>query len=226
MFNMLFGGGGFSFEPQKDVPSLQGKVILVTGGNIGLGKQAILEYAQHGPRQIWLAARNLDKAKAAADEIQSQAPDAPIKLLRLDLESFESVNEAAKTFAAESDRLDILMLNAGIMASTPGLTEQGYAIQFGTNHMGHALLTKLLLPVLDKTAKSGTDADVRVVSLSSTAHRMLPKGGSCSSPSRRRRIAWALSSDTVRASSQTSSSPGSSPRSVPSSPSPRFIPAS
>ena len=54
-----------AFNPNKDIPSLQDKVILVTGGNIGLGKQAILEFAKHKPSQIWLAARNLDKARAA-----------------------------------------------------------------------------------------------------------------------------------------------------------------
>ncbi|OCL14337.1 NAD(P)-binding protein [Glonium stellatum] len=168
---MVFGGKSVSFKPEKDIPSLDGKVVLVTGGNIGLGKQSVLEFARHGPAQIWLAARSLDKAKAAADEIKQQVPNAaPIRLLELDLSSFESVKKAAATFSAESDRLDILMLNAGIMAAPPGMTKDGYEIQFGTNHMGHALLTKLLLPTLEKTAKSDGSADVRIVSLSSHGH--------------------------------------------------------
>ncbi|KIW99759.1 uncharacterized protein Z518_10687 [Rhinocladiella mackenziei CBS 650.93] len=166
-----------SFNPKRDIPALDGKVILVTGGNIGLGKQSVLEFSRHGPEQVWLAARNLDKAKAAADEIKQQVPDAPIKLLELDLSSFESVKRAAQTFSAGSDRLDILMLNAGIMAAPPGLSKDGYEIQFGTNHMGHALLTKLLLPILERTARSGPDADVRIVSLSSRGHMLAPKGG-------------------------------------------------
>ncbi|KAK9240694.1 hypothetical protein V1525DRAFT_447901 [Lipomyces kononenkoae] len=165
------------FKPSQDIPPLSGKVILVTGGNNGLGKQCVLEFARHRPDQIWLAARNLDKAQAAADEIKHLVPDARIKLLELDLSSFESVKKAAKIFSAESDRLDILMLNAGIMATPPGLTKDGYEIQFGTNHMGHALLTKLLLPVLEKTAKSGANADVRIVSLSSDGHVYAPAGG-------------------------------------------------
>ncbi|KAF7562853.1 hypothetical protein G7046_g1285 [Stylonectria norvegica] len=170
----FFGGKSKSFDAKTDIPSLKDKVILVTGGNSGLGKQAVLEYARHRPSLIWLASRNLEKAKAAANDIRQQVPDVSIEILEMDLASLESVKKAAKTFLAKSDRLDILMLNAGIMATPPGLTEDGYEIQFGTNHMGHALLAKLLLPILKKTASSG--ADVRVVSLSSAGHTLLPKG--------------------------------------------------
>lgn len=166
-----------SFNPQKDIPSLEGKVILVTGANVGLGKQSVLEFARHRPKEIWLAARSLEKAQAAADNITRQVPDASLKLLQLDLSSFESIQKAAKTFRSATDRLDILMLNAGIMAVDPGVTKDGYEIQFGTNHLGHALLTKLLLPVLENTAKTAPDADVRVISLSSRGHKSWPKGG-------------------------------------------------
>ena len=169
------GNNSVAFNPEKDIPSLAGKVILVTGGNIGLGKQSILEFARHGPAQIWLAARNLDKAQAAADEIRRHVPNAPIKLLELDLASFTSVRKAASTLTAGSDRLDILMLNAGIMAAPAGLTKDGYEVQFGTNHMGHALLTKLLLPMLEKTAQCRSD--VRVVVLTSNRHSLTPSGG-------------------------------------------------
>ena len=172
---MLFGSS-VSFDPQKDIPSLEGKVILVTGGTNGLGKQSVLEYARHRPREIWLAARNLERAQAAADEVRSSVPDASIKLLELDLASLESVKSAARKVTEEADRLDILALNAGIMATSPGLTKDGYEEQFGTNHIGHALLTKLLIRVLDKTTKlPGTD--VRVVSLSSYGHNYVPRKG-------------------------------------------------
>lgn len=172
---MVFGKKSVAFNPEKDIPSLDGKVILVTGGNIGLGQQSILEFSRHNPAQIWLAARNLEKAQAAADEIRKYVPNAPIKLLEMDLASFASVSKAATTFSAQSDRLDILMLNAGIMAAPAGLTKDGYELQFGTNHMGHALLTKLLLPVLKSTAQRG--CDVRVVALSSSGHALAPSGG-------------------------------------------------
>ncbi|EGE77498.2 short-chain dehydrogenase/reductase [Blastomyces gilchristii SLH14081] len=174
---------GNTFDPVKDIPPLNNKVILITGGNNGLGKQSVLEFAKHNPSRIWLAARNVQKAQQAIDDIKQQLPEAcktTISILELDLSSFESIKNAAKIVLAESDRLDILMLNAGIMAVPPGLTKDGYEIQFGTNHMGHALLTKLLLPLLIKTAESGSNTpnggDVRVVSLSSHGHTHLPKG--------------------------------------------------
>ncbi|KAH7383756.1 hypothetical protein BKA66DRAFT_417435 [Pyrenochaeta sp. MPI-SDFR-AT-0127] len=162
--------GGVKFDPSKDIPSLEGKVILVTGGNSGLGKQSILELAKHHPAEIWLGARNATKAQEAIDEIKKQAPNAsPIKVLEMDLASFASIRDAAKTFSQQSQRLDILMLNAGIMMVPHNTTKDGYEIQFGTNHMGHALLTKLLLPTLLSTAEQ-PGADVRVVALSSAAH--------------------------------------------------------
>jgi retinol dehydrogenase 12 len=80
-----------------------------------------------------------------------------------------SVRAAAREFADKEDRLDILILNAGVMSLPPGTTSNGYEIQFGTNHMGHALLSKLMLPTLLKTAKE-PGADVRVVCLSSIGH--------------------------------------------------------
>ncbi|PVH92897.1 NAD(P)-binding protein [Periconia macrospinosa] len=169
-----------SFSPATEIPSLQGKVILVTGGNNGLGKQAILEYARHGPAEIWMASRNLDKANQAIQDIHAQIGGSVlpvIKPLQLDLNSLDSVQQAARKFLSEAQRLDILMLNAGIMASPPALTKDGYEVQFGTNHLGHALLAKLLLPILKSTAARDTSASVRVVVVSSDAHARAPKAG-------------------------------------------------
>lgn len=165
-----------SFNPQKDIPSLEGKVILVTGANAGLGKQCVLEFARHRPKQIWLASRSVAKAQAALEEIKAEVPEASIQPLELDLASFTSIKNAVQTFVSQSDRLDILMCNAGVMAISAGLTADGYENQFGTNHVGHALLAKLLLPTLLKTAAT-PGADVRVVSLSSRGHVSAAKGG-------------------------------------------------
>lgn len=164
------------FDTKKDIPPLTGKVILVTGGNAGLGKQAVLDFARHKPQQIWLGARSVAKAEAAANEIREQVPDAAITVLPLDLASFASIKSAAATVLSSASRLDILMLNAGIMAVPHGQTIDGYEIQFGTNHMGHALLTKLLLPLLTKTAAESPTSDVRVISLSSQGHIYLSRG--------------------------------------------------
>lgn len=173
---MVFGSKSVPFRPEEDIPSLEGKVILITGGNVGLGKQCALEYARHKPALIWLAARNTQKAQAAADEVCQQVSDAAIKVLEMDLSSLDSVATAARTVIAESDRLDILMLNAGIMAAPPGLTRDGYELQFGTNYVGHVLLVKLLLPVLQQTT-SLPGADVRVIMVSSHALVYAPKQG-------------------------------------------------
>ncbi|KAK3313047.1 hypothetical protein B0H66DRAFT_569423 [Apodospora peruviana] len=173
MVEIPFFGGGVSFNPTTDIPSLAGKVILVTGGNSGLGKQAILDLVKHSPARIWLAARNAENARNTVAEITSRCPDAAplIKTLDLDLTSFESIKAAAGRVVAESDRLDILMLNAGIMMAPAGQTKEGYEIQFGTNHVGHAFLTKLLLePLLLPTASR--QEDVRVVVVSSEGHRL------------------------------------------------------
>ncbi|KAK2831924.1 hypothetical protein FQN49_007030 [Arthroderma sp. PD_2] len=86
----------------------------------------------------------------------------------------ESVKKAADTVTAQSERLDILMLNAGIMAAPPALTTDGDEVQLAVNYLGHALLAKLLLPLLEKTA-SLPDADVRIVMLSSDIHTYAPK---------------------------------------------------
>lgn len=82
----------------------------------------------------------------------------------------------AKAFLARETRLDLLICNAGVMALPPGLTKDGYEVQFGTNHVGHALLVKLLLPTLVSTAEL-PGADVRVVSVSSMAHLWCPGAG-------------------------------------------------
>ena len=92
----------------------------------------------------------------------------------MDLTSFDSIREAVKIFRQQSQRLDILLLNAGIKSVPEGLTKDGYEIQFGTNHMGHALLSKFLLPTMLKTAEQ-RGSDVRVVVLASSAHQYAPK---------------------------------------------------
>jgi NAD(P)-dependent dehydrogenase (short-subunit alcohol dehydrogenase family) len=165
----------FTFRPDTDIPDLSGKVILVTGGNIGLGRETILQLSKHNPAHIYLAARSKAKAENAIEELRKAVPDgAPISFLHLDLSSFESIKAAAETFLTDSSRLDILINNAGVMALPEGLTTEGYEIQFGTNHVGHALFTQLLLPTLEETAALPS-ADVRVVFVSSALEASAPK---------------------------------------------------
>ena len=126
--------------------------------------------------RIFLAARTPSKAEAAIADVKKRAPDADITCLELDLASLDSVAKAAETFKASSARLDVLMNNAGVMALPPGLTKDGYEIQFGTNHIGHALLTKLLLPTLERTADE-PGSDVRIINITSKGHLLTSKGG-------------------------------------------------
>lgn len=134
--------------------------------------------AKHNPALIYLAARTRSKAETTIEELKAENPKAaPISFLELDLSSFESIKKAAATVNSSSDRLDLLINNAGIMAVPPGTTAQGYELQFGTNHVGHALLTKLLLPKLKQTSSQHPDVDVRIVNVASGAHNLAPKDG-------------------------------------------------
>ncbi|KAL1605391.1 hypothetical protein SLS60_004940 [Paraconiothyrium brasiliense] len=169
-------GGMAQFNPATDIPSLEGKVILVTGGNAGLGKQTIAYLAVHSPARIYLAARTASKADSAIADIQREVPSAVIVHLPLDLTSFSSIAEAASTFNSREERLDTLINNAGIMMTPFSLTKEGYEIQFGTNHVGHALFTKLLMPALLKTAEQ-PGADVRIINVSSLGMMAAPSGG-------------------------------------------------
>ncbi|KAH8588334.1 hypothetical protein B0O99DRAFT_362402 [Bisporella sp. PMI_857] len=166
-----------SFQPSIDIPSLVGKIILVTGGTAGLGRQSVLELARHNPEQIWLAARNLSRANETISEIQNTIRNPSVKItpVALDLASLTSVYNTANQVLHSSSRLDILLNNAGIMAHPADLTNDGYELQFGTNFLGHALLIRLLLPLLLKTASIGND--VRIISLTSGSHARAPAEG-------------------------------------------------
>ncbi|KAK4031369.1 retinol dehydrogenase [Parachaetomium inaequale] len=171
--------GGIAFDPARDMPSLAGKVILVTGGAGDLGKQVAIEFARHKPARIYIADLPRDDGGASViNAVRDAVADehAPISYLDIDLSSFESIKTAAAKFRAAEDRLDIAVLNAGIMRVRPGTTAEGYEITFGINYLGHALLMKLLMPTLLRTAKL-PGVDVRVVAVSSEGHNLAPKGG-------------------------------------------------
>lgn len=114
----------------------------------------------------------MSTAKAVRSSILETHPEANIIILTLDLGSLASVRSAAQSFISDSSRLDILMLNAGVALSAPETTVEGYEIQFGTNHVGHALLTQLLLPTMLRTASTNTTTP-RIVVVASDAYKIL-----------------------------------------------------
>lgn len=141
---------------------LDGKTALVTGGNTGIGKETAMDLAKRGARVI-IACRDLKKAKEAVDEI-FQRSGKTVRVVSLDLASLKSVRQCAEEINRTESRLDILINNAGIMACPHWKTEDGIEMQFGVNHLGHFLLTVLLLDLIKKSAPS------RIVNVSSMAH--------------------------------------------------------
>jgi NAD(P)-dependent dehydrogenase (short-subunit alcohol dehydrogenase family) len=142
---------------------LHGTVAIVTGASTGIGKETARALAAAGARVV-LAARDAAKTDAAADEIRAAVPDAELEVGLLDLTSLESVRAFVAGFLGDHDQLQLLINNAGVMYTPYGHTAEGFELQFGTNHVGHFLLTCLLVPALLAGAPS------RVVNLSSGGH--------------------------------------------------------
>ena len=148
-----------------DIPDQTGRTAVVTGANSGLGLAAARALAVAGA-EVVLACRNIEKGEAALASIRADVPAASLVLEELDLSSLDSVRAFAGRFAASHESLDLLINNAGVMAPPRHQTADGFELQFGTNHLGHFALTGLLLG-----AMQGRE-DARVVTVSSTAHKM------------------------------------------------------
>ncbi|WP_148573651.1 oxidoreductase [Nocardioides caldifontis] len=142
-----------------DVPDLTGRRALVTGVTSGLGEVTARELARAGA-EVVLAARDPEKLDAAAHAVRAEVPGARLVPLRLDLADLSSVRRAAEE-ASAAGPLDVLVNNAGVMATPYERTADGFELQLGTNHLGHFALTGLLL---DALVASG---DGRVVTVSS-----------------------------------------------------------
>ncbi|XP_019935600.1 retinol dehydrogenase 13 [Paralichthys olivaceus] len=142
---------------------LDGKTVLITGANTGIGKETAVDMAQRGARVI-LACRDMTRACIAADDIRQKSGNGNVVVKKLDLSSLQSIRDLAKDVEENEEHLDILINNAGIMMCPQWKTEDGFEMQFGVNHLGHFLLTNCLLDLLKKSAPS------RVVIVSSLAH--------------------------------------------------------
>ncbi|XP_054650063.1 dehydrogenase/reductase SDR family member 13-like [Dunckerocampus dactyliophorus] len=151
--------GARIFNPLK----LNGKTVIVTGSNTGIGKATALEVANRGARVI-LACRNKEKAEAAVFDIRRESGNAQIVFMHLDLASLKSVRSFVETFLTSEPRLDILINNAAHMG--PGHTEDGFGMAFGVNHLGHFLLTNLLLKRMQQCGPG------RIINVAALLHRL------------------------------------------------------
>ncbi len=146
----------------SDIPDQTGRVAVVTGANGGLGLETARELARKGAHVV-MAARNQEKAKRAYEEILADVPDASLEIVPLDLSSLASVRQAAAEILERHDTIELLFNNAGVMAIPERRTEEGFEMQFGTNHLGHFALTALLMPGLLRAPNA------RIVTTTSTA---------------------------------------------------------
>ncbi|KAL2853301.1 NAD(P)-binding protein [Aspergillus pseudoustus] len=196
--NAASRNGAPAFDPGRDIPSLAGKTILITGAAGDLGRQTTIELIRYGrPKRIYIADLPLsdEEKQALMGRINDEAyghsssefvdsgntPRTDIRFLELDLASFESVRRCAAEFTEQEPHLDILILNAGIIRVIPRKTQEGYEAHFGINYLGHALLARLLTPVLLRTAAErgfgDSTADVRIAIVSSEGYLFAPEKG-------------------------------------------------
>jgi NAD(P)-dependent dehydrogenase (short-subunit alcohol dehydrogenase family) len=146
------------------VPRLEGKTVVVTGANSGIGFAAARIFADAGASVV-LACRNAVKAAAAAAAIRAEIPNATVSCMPLDLASLDSVRVFADAAREQLPRIDVLCNNAGVMAIPYATTVDGFECQLGTNHLGHFALTGLLFEQI------AASAPARIVTVSSLAHK-------------------------------------------------------
>lgn len=149
----------------RNIGNLDDRRIVITGGNSGIGLEAATTLCDAGA-DVVLACRNLEKADAACQRIREEVPHARVEAQRLDLADLQSVRTFVDNYKSSGEPLDILIDNAGVMMTPKQQTADGFELQFGTNHLGHFVLTLGLLPVLAHSK------DPRIVVVGSHMHAM------------------------------------------------------
>ena len=144
-----------------NIPDQKGRLAIVTGANGGLGLETARQLARHGAHVI-MAARNQEKAESAERNLLADHPEASVEVRPLDLAVLDSIRRFAAGVLTAHDTVDVLVNNAGVMATPRRETADGFELQFGTNHLGHFALTGLLLPALLRADTA------RVVTVTST----------------------------------------------------------
>ena len=151
------------------------RILLTSTGTDGLGKQTIFTLAKHSPEHIFFTGRNRKAAEDVITQYKSLSTSGAITFVEADQLSMASLTAAAKEILSKTTTIDVFIANAGIMATNPGLSPDGYENQFVVNFVAHALFVRLFLPVLEKTAASTGDA--RVIFLTSTGFSFSFPGG-------------------------------------------------
>ncbi len=166
---------------EQDVPDLTGRTAVVTGASSGLGLENARALARRGAHVI-LATRDPDRTATATTRIQRAVPDASLEHLPLDLSDLASVRGAAAALAAQHDRIDLLLLNAGVMGTPARTSVDGFELQMGVNHLGHAALTAALLPLL--SAAPAARIVVVTSEMARTGHVDVARLGALATPHR------------------------------------------
>ncbi|KAK6457780.1 short-chain alcohol dehydrogenase [Scheffersomyces xylosifermentans] len=168
---------------EKDYPSLDGKVVIVTGGSAGAGYETAKSLAGATNAKVYIFARNEEKTLNAIKRLELEVakeynkPKVDVHFIKIDLGDLTTIRPAAEKFLSLEQRLDIVIHNAGIKPDEYATTKQGYEIQLGTNAIGPHLLQKYLDPLLIKTSQAAKPLETRVVWVGSTAHWRAPLGG-------------------------------------------------
>lgn len=143
---------------------MKNKVVLITGANSGIGKATATELARMGATVI-MACRSKQRGEEALLEVKDKSGSKKVDLMLCDLASLDNIRAFCDDFKKKYDRLDVLINNAGVILSGRRLTRDGFELQFGVNHLGHFLLTNLLLDLITKSSPA------RIINVSSGAHK-------------------------------------------------------
>ncbi len=161
---MAFGAETTTDEVLEGI-DLNGKHAIVTGASGGLGEETARALASKGAT-ITIAARNVARSETAAAKIREATGNPNVSVGELELDDLDSIRRFVDKWTGENDQLHLLVNNAGVMACPLTRTTKGWELQFATNHVGHFLLTGLLLPTLKNSAPA------RIVNLSSAGHKL------------------------------------------------------
>ena len=159
LLNQYMQGGQCTSKARLD-----GKTVVITGSNTGIGKITAMDLSKRGAKVVMLC-RDINKANIAAQEIKAETKG-DVTVEKMDLSSLKSVRECVERLNKSLKKIDILINNAGVMMCPLSRTEEGFEMQIGTNHFGHFLLTNLLLPLIKKASPGA-----RIVNVSSLAHK-------------------------------------------------------